>query len=546
MSSTLASTSTSLPPSESSRLPNNTTQDPAFSAYSFSFFPSPPWTYGDDPDTGTGAYFASLGLSATIGAVPEDDKRGQGTREDRCGPETPPELVVNGDGTRQQVEKEEEKGKEKAVEMDEEEEDWSAQRISRSSTMSRNGSTVRGADEEKQRDAKRRRRNGSSPIASRSQPGMVLYKPTEDDLSSRAAQDHRKGKKREDFKAGLGLEEHRWREAIARDTSHWILPPPTISFSFGFTSGTETSYLSPIAPLVSPARFIAAALFFSPALLMAKRASLGGSTTLSSSSSFQLPSPLRCGLTAADYAPYLLRPSSASSAAIDPEWSVAYHYTLLRFLESISSRQNWSSKPNLPIFSPPVHSSDIRSAIETQIDRVYIRRTFPLRAIAAPSTARKDTRWKGLLEVVKWVWGSVPEVWDNVAWVVQELPLPLVALLRQHAETTRYRAGVFRAWQECTSHLVQASAAIASSRFTSRERRGRILLQWLNQGGDVRKKLFFCDEEGRPVPPEKRRGKDGQAEEVWEWWFVGLGQERRVKELDEWEKREMYRRKIRS
>ncbi|BGP18032.1 hypothetical protein JCM10213v2_006082 [Rhodosporidiobolus nylandii] len=127
----------------------------------------------------------------------------------------------------------------------------------------------------------------------------------------------------------------------------------------------------------------------------------------------------------------------------------------------------------------------------------HIRRAFALGAMPAPGK-RKDPKWSGLIAT--------------------------------YAESFRYGNGVARAWQECSAHLVDASASFASTSLTPRERRARTLIAWLNEGRDARKIAFFCDEEGKPRPP----GKDGK--EAWEWFFEDLTKERGREELDEWEK----------
>lgn len=71
--------------------------------------------------------------------------------------------------------------------------------------------------------------------------------------------------------------------------------------------------------------------------------------------------------------------------------------------------------------------------MEFQPDRERLRREYPLGEVEFPPSALKgkeQTKWVKLRDVVRWIWEEERDEvgWDNVAFAVQELPHPLVAL----------------------------------------------------------------------------------------------------------------------
>ncbi|GAA6030387.1 hypothetical protein JCM8097_009083 [Rhodosporidiobolus ruineniae] len=243
-------------------------------------------------------------------------------------------------------------------------------------------------------------------------------------------------------------------------------------------------------------------------------------------------STLQAGLTFSDYAPYF----TPSRLPIDPSRSLTVAWTQMRFLLSLSPRERWSSRPSAAAFAAPIYPSLAWEVMELEPDKDELRRRYPLGRLDPPHKMNVP-RWEGMAEVLRWIWGPLEDKWANVAWAAQELPTPLVALLRQHADNSRYRTAVFFAWQECTSSLLSTLQSTTSA-FTPRERRARALVRWLKDGGEVRMIGFFCDEEGRARRPEGTR-------ESWEWWFDELERERVVEELDAWERSQRERRRTR-
>ncbi|GAA5917702.1 hypothetical protein JCM6882_003480 [Rhodosporidiobolus microsporus] len=541
------------------------TAPPIHPAYPFSFFlPSPPYSYGPGP-SGTDAYFAAL-LGGTSTA-----REGREEREESFGPERPPEMEEVQPG-KEEGGKDQGKGKERAVEEEkameetEEEDDWFAARLTHSPSVSR---SRRASERAPGPDSSPT--TGETRSASRSK-SRGLYKPEGRERATKG----RDGRRREESR-GRGW---MWREDIENDKSHWSTrgrrpsrsrsrsrsrspllpthrrrsaspprwrddlrspsPPPFPPSRPSFSSfhGRRRSFSPPPhfrrrSP--SPRRHA----FSPPPSPPHRNAPPPARLPLFQSDNLRLPlRTLQERLSFVDYERFLLQ-----SAAVDPHWSTAYHGALMRFLVSLSPRENWSSRPTAPSFSPPSFTATVEKVQEAQPNFKYIRKAFPLGRLASPPRGRDEIKWAAMMEVVRWVWGVVPDGWENVAWAVQELPLPLVALLRTFADASRYRLAIFFAWRECTTYLLTTVPTTISC-FTPRERRGRLLLKWLEQGGDARKVFFFCDEDLRPVGPQKRPAKGGKVEEGWEWWFDLEEGEATVGALEAWEKRERYRRRL--
>lgn len=137
---------------------------------------------------------------------------------------------------------------------------------------------------------------------------------------------------------------------------------------------------------------------------------------------------LQKGLLYSDYAPFLL-----PSQPIEHRYSLSFNATIVRFLASLSPTEKWSAHPGARVFDSPRFDPLAQRVMEMQLDVETIRRRYPLRTVEEPAgfwRGRNRVKWIGMLEVVEWVWGEVPDRALNVAYVVQELPLPLVALRR--------------------------------------------------------------------------------------------------------------------
>ncbi|GAA6017037.1 hypothetical protein JCM10207_001464 [Rhodosporidiobolus poonsookiae] len=242
-------------------------------------------------------------------------------------------------------------------------------------------------------------------------------------------------------------------------------------------------------------------------------------------------SNLEHGIPFEAYSPYLL-----ASTPVDPHWSMSFHFTLLRFLAYCAPISQWSTRPSSPVFQAPCFLPETMQLLDTQPDAASIRRLFPLRRAQPPNFAPRETaRWASVQDVVVWLYGpnSVSRGFPETAWLVQEAPLPLVVLVRRFADVSRYRTAVAHAWRECARYLLDPCRPPDS--LSQHEQRAASLMRWLNRGGTQRQVACFA-----LVPGEE----GSREEEVWEWWFRGEeGKERGERELDEWERERVERRR---
>ncbi|GAA6030391.1 hypothetical protein JCM8097_009085 [Rhodosporidiobolus ruineniae] len=243
-------------------------------------------------------------------------------------------------------------------------------------------------------------------------------------------------------------------------------------------------------------------------------------------------SALRAGHTFDDYAPWLF-----TRTPVDPARSVSYIYAQMRFLQFCSPPSRWAHRPAGAAFRPPTFPPTMLQAMELQPDFGNIPLAFPLGTAPPPperEIASNAAQWRSMLATVKWIWGAAPKPWANVAWVVQHVPDALFCLLRHYAAQQLYSRASQHAWRECSSFLL-SPFRLDTPAYTPHEQRARILLKWLDDGGEARKMRFFLDAHGRAVKPGG--GGVNGTEEVWEWWFEDLGRERDIEELDDWERR---------
>ncbi|GAA6017057.1 hypothetical protein JCM10207_001471 [Rhodosporidiobolus poonsookiae] len=232
-------------------------------------------------------------------------------------------------------------------------------------------------------------------------------------------------------------------------------------------------------------------------------------------------------VSARDVEPYLLR-----SERIDNAWSTTFLRALARFLSSCSPPSRWRDRPVAGLndrrsFLP---AAERTGALDLEPDREKIRRMFPLCVLdhVEPDFPERAT-WLAMQKALRWVWDT-PANLRHVAWLAEEAPLPLFALVRVYAAVARFRHAVTSAWSECTSYLLDPLPSAAP--LTSREQRAAVLVSWLNAGGDARKALFFTDEEG-PLPPP---AEEERSVEAWEWWWEEPWALWGPRELDEWER----------
>lgn len=167
---------------------------------------------------------------------------------------------------------------------------------------------------------------------------------------------------------------------------------------------------------------------------------------------------------------------------------------------------------------------------------------------------------KILFEVVEWIWNRTGDTnTNNLRWIVELTPIALFSLgesriftvllqatesmffqlirrpisVIEHVEVRRY----LQAIRHAQTRFIEYLSTSIDSTLSSRARRAKTLVEWLEKGGTRRWEKFFTSTRGR----DSQMGKI--KEEPWEWWFydledVGPERERTVEELDEWERRE--------
>ncbi|GAA5955943.1 hypothetical protein JCM3765_000049 [Sporobolomyces pararoseus] len=235
-------------------------------------------------------------------------------------------------------------------------------------------------------------------------------------------------------------------------------------------------------------------------------------------------------LSETSYLPYL------SAEPVPPSISDEYGATLIRFFRWVESPRHWDNQSDSRVFEarnlPPL-SLQARKYLP---DFEAIRKNHPLqRLLFQDSTSREETvvgNTKLCFEIAEWMWNETVEK-PHLRWIVELAPIALFALLIEHVEIRRYLQAVRHAQTRFIKYL---STSIEST-LSSRARRAKILVEWLERGGSQRWENFFTSARGRNSETGKVK------EEPWEWWFydlddVGAERERRVAELDEWESRE--------
>ncbi|GAA6017040.1 hypothetical protein JCM10207_001465 [Rhodosporidiobolus poonsookiae] len=233
-------------------------------------------------------------------------------------------------------------------------------------------------------------------------------------------------------------------------------------------------------------------------------------------------------LTQDDVEPFL-----HSSRRIDNERSNAFLRAQARFLCSCSPPEHWrqGSAERLKSQRPFVPAAQRMGALDFELDKRWIQRKFPLGRLEGAFPLQQELpTWMAVQGTMRWIWDESTANFGHVAWLAEEAPVPLFALVRLHTEIGRFQKALCYAWTDLTSYLLHPSPSAAP--LTPREQRAAVLLSWLNAGGDARKSRFFTDDEGPFPPPSEEEG----GVEAWEWWWEEVWAHWGPRELDEWER----------
>lgn len=123
-----------------------------------------------------------------------------------------------------------------------------------------------------------------------------------------------------------------------------------------------------------------------------------------------------------EYAKYLL-----ADKPIDPEWSSSYLGSVAAFLGACAPPHLWSKAPS-GIFGATARRTKLERTMAAQ-PNVELLRRMGLSKKTGPEPYGKDLKiWASVRDAMMWIWGSDKVTWSEVRWMMEEAPLPLLAI----------------------------------------------------------------------------------------------------------------------